>query len=222
MGRGIERMKLFQSDDDRADFVARMAVLARDGHWVVYAWALMPNHFHLVVRTGQRPLFQSMRKLLTGYVVKFNRRHERIGHLFQKGMGYAGAEVARLLRVTTSTVNRLALSAELPEFRQSVNMLWSLRVPHPGPSAPRVRTPRGIRPLVVEALGFVVYSEAYVAWSDTHGATHRAAVMRGARGGRVGRRGTSVSVALSELKPDRLTRGVETRSAAQTSPGWGA
>jgi len=81
MGRGIERAKIFQSDSDWADFVARVAALGRDGHWVVYAWALMPNHFHLLVRTGQRPLFQSMKELLTGYVVNFNRRHKRYGHL---------------------------------------------------------------------------------------------------------------------------------------------
>lgn len=43
----------------------------------------MPNHFHLLVRTGAQPLPQSVQKLLTGYVVNFNRRHKRYGHLFQ-------------------------------------------------------------------------------------------------------------------------------------------
>ncbi len=83
MGRGIERTKIFQTDTDRADFVARLAQRARAGEWAVVAWALMPNHFHLLVRTGDRPLFQSMKQLLTGYVVNFNRRHKRHGHLFQ-------------------------------------------------------------------------------------------------------------------------------------------
>jgi REP element-mobilizing transposase RayT len=83
MGRGIERTKVFQNDIDRNDFLDRVALLCRDGEVVVYAWALMPNHFHLLVRTGQRPLYQSMKKLLTGYVVNFNRRHQRYGHLFQ-------------------------------------------------------------------------------------------------------------------------------------------
>jgi REP element-mobilizing transposase RayT len=83
MGRGIERTKIFPTDTDRADFVERLAGLCRQGHLVVYAWALMPNHFHLLVRTGARPLFRSMKQLLTGYVVNFNRRHKRTGHLFQ-------------------------------------------------------------------------------------------------------------------------------------------
>ncbi len=83
MGRGIERTNVFRDDGDRTDFVNRLAALARAGNLVVYAWALMPNHFHLLVRTGQWPLFRSMRRLLTGYVVNFNRRHKRYGHLFQ-------------------------------------------------------------------------------------------------------------------------------------------
>jgi len=49
----------------------------------VYAWCLMPNHFHLLVRTGRVPLSQVMRRLLTGYATAFNLRHGRAGHLFQ-------------------------------------------------------------------------------------------------------------------------------------------
>ena len=83
MGRGIAHTKVFPGDEDRTDFVNRLAALAREGSLIVYAWALMPNHFHLLVRTGQQPLFRSMRRLLTGYVVNFNQRHQRNGHLFQ-------------------------------------------------------------------------------------------------------------------------------------------
>ena len=83
MVRGIERTALFRDDRDRADFVTRLAALAESGAWVVYAWALLPNHAHLLVRTGPRPLGRSMRSLLTGYAGAFNRRHHRVGHLFQ-------------------------------------------------------------------------------------------------------------------------------------------
>jgi REP element-mobilizing transposase RayT len=55
MVRGIERTQLFRTDTDRADFVARLAALAEQGAWTVYAWALLPNHAHLLVRTGPRP-----------------------------------------------------------------------------------------------------------------------------------------------------------------------
>ena len=49
----------------------------------VYAFCLMPNHFHLLVRTLSMPLSVFMGRLLTGYSVYFNRRHRRAGHLFQ-------------------------------------------------------------------------------------------------------------------------------------------
>lgn len=83
MGRGIEKVRIFKGDSDREDFISRLAGLCRDRYISVLAWALMPNHFHLLVRTGRQPIHKGMRKLLTGYVVNFNRRHKRYGHLFQ-------------------------------------------------------------------------------------------------------------------------------------------
>jgi len=83
MVRGIERRPIFKDPPDRADFVARLAALAEAGALTVYAWALLPNHAHLLMRTGSRPLARSMRSLLTGYAGAFNRRHKRVGHLFQ-------------------------------------------------------------------------------------------------------------------------------------------
>ena len=83
MGRGIETSKIFRTKKDREDFIDRLAELCRSGNWAVYAWALMPNHFHLLVRTGNEPLARSMRRLMTGYAINFNLRHKRRGHLFQ-------------------------------------------------------------------------------------------------------------------------------------------
>jgi REP element-mobilizing transposase RayT len=50
MGRGIERKEIFYSDTDRSDFIDRLAVLVDEGALNVYAWVLMPNHFHLLVK----------------------------------------------------------------------------------------------------------------------------------------------------------------------------
>ncbi len=83
MVRGIEGCRLFRDDRDRDDFVRRLAHLAESGALVVYAWALLPNHVHLLVRSAARPLARSMGSLLTGYAGAFNRRHRRTGHLFQ-------------------------------------------------------------------------------------------------------------------------------------------
>jgi len=83
MGRGIRGVKIFGHKKDREDFLRRLADLVSRDALRVYAWALMNNHFHVLTRTGRQSLSDSMRKLLTGYAVNFNRRHKRYGHLFQ-------------------------------------------------------------------------------------------------------------------------------------------
>jgi REP element-mobilizing transposase RayT len=75
--RGIEKSKIFKDHADRQSFIERI------GDIPCYAWALMPNHFHLLLKTGLTPNATIMRRLLTGYAVYFNRRHRRRGHLFQ-------------------------------------------------------------------------------------------------------------------------------------------
>jgi len=81
--RGIERKKIFRDDTDRDFFVERLGEVLIDTRTDCFAWALMPNHVHLLVRSGSSPLSTVMRRLLTGYAVRFNRRHSRHGHLFQ-------------------------------------------------------------------------------------------------------------------------------------------
>ena len=83
MGRGIERRKIFWNDKDRNDFIDRLAGVVEQGGMDIYAWTLIPNHFHLLCKTKNWPLSTSMRRILTGYVVNFNKRHKRRGHLFQ-------------------------------------------------------------------------------------------------------------------------------------------
>ena len=81
--RWIERGQIFVDDDDRDYFVERLATVLSETTTSCFAWALIPNHFHLLVRTGSVPVSIVMRRLLTGYAVHFNRRHHRSGHLFQ-------------------------------------------------------------------------------------------------------------------------------------------
>ena len=83
MIRGIERRNIFKNTKDREDFLDRLSILLPETRTSCYAWVFIPNHAHFLFRTGQVPLSTLMRRLLTGYVVNFNRRHERAGQLFQ-------------------------------------------------------------------------------------------------------------------------------------------
>ncbi|MBW2058222.1 MAG: transposase [Deltaproteobacteria bacterium] len=81
--RGIERRRIFYNDADRNSFTERLGKVISETRTACLGWVLMPNHAHLLFRTGLVPLATVMRRLLTGYAVSFNRKHLRHGHLFQ-------------------------------------------------------------------------------------------------------------------------------------------
>lgn len=81
--RGIERRRIFRDSKDQDDFLARFGDLIPITGTVCYAWALLTNHAHFLLRTGEAPLAALMRRVLTGYAGRFNRRHKRSGPLFQ-------------------------------------------------------------------------------------------------------------------------------------------
>ncbi len=81
--RGIERRKIFREDADRVNFLGRLGDIVVDTKTECFAWALIPNHAHMLLRTGCVPIATVMRRLLTGYAVSFNRKYRRHGQLFQ-------------------------------------------------------------------------------------------------------------------------------------------
>jgi len=81
--RGIEKRIIVDNQVDREDFVSRMGLIAINTETVIYAWALMKNHAHILLRSSKTGLSKYMRRFLTGYAVNYNYRHQRHGHLFQ-------------------------------------------------------------------------------------------------------------------------------------------
>lgn len=81
--RGIEKRFIFQDHWDKQAFVDRLGRLLIETKTACFAWCLMDNHFHLLLRTGDIPLGKLMNRLLSGHGVYFNKRHDRVGHLFQ-------------------------------------------------------------------------------------------------------------------------------------------
>ena len=81
--RGVDRRDLFRDDADRVAYCGELARVFEEDGAACLAWALMPNHVHLVVRTGPRPLARVMHRLGTRYGRYFNDRHGRVGYLFQ-------------------------------------------------------------------------------------------------------------------------------------------
>lgn len=126
MRRGIEKRKIFLADQDRSDFLSRLAALGEEKWMDIYAWAFLPNHFHLLCRTGEKPLATNMRKLLTGYVVNFNIRHQRHGHLFQNRYKSIVCQeesyLTELVRYIHLNLLRAGIVKDIEELNDS---LWS-------------------------------------------------------------------------------------------------
>jgi len=81
--RGIEKRRIVDDREDRDRFVDRIGELALESGTAIYAWTLLTNHAHILLRSGKEGLSKFMRRFLTGYSVTYNRRHNRHGHLFQ-------------------------------------------------------------------------------------------------------------------------------------------
>ncbi|MGB7631458.1 MAG: transposase [Candidatus Deferrimicrobium sp.] len=81
--RGIEKRNIFLDDSDRIFFLEKVG--ANLSRWGIrcHAWALMPNHFHLLIQSTEGQLPSFMRCLLTVYSKYFNNKHNRVGHFFQ-------------------------------------------------------------------------------------------------------------------------------------------
>jgi putative transposase len=81
--RGNARQDIFANAEDYRIFLAILAKVVERYRWIVHAYCLMVNHYHLMVETPQANLSQGMRQLNGVYTQKHNRRHNRVGHLFQ-------------------------------------------------------------------------------------------------------------------------------------------
>ncbi len=83
MGRGLERRRIFNQADDKNDFLERLGNIVEQSDGQCLAWAIMSNHYHLLIRVGAQPLSKLMSPLLGGYASSYNRRHRRSGYVFQ-------------------------------------------------------------------------------------------------------------------------------------------
>jgi len=86
-GRGVDRMAISRDDDDRVTWLALLERTIDRFDWDLHVYCLMPNHFHVVVETDLCDLSTGLHRLNGVYAQRFNRRHGRVGHLFQERFG---------------------------------------------------------------------------------------------------------------------------------------
>jgi putative transposase len=81
--RGDRREPIYEDDEDRHSFLDVLGTVTEDFNWLCHAYCLMGNHYHLLVETPEGNLAKGMRQLNGLYTQRSNRRHRRVGHLFQ-------------------------------------------------------------------------------------------------------------------------------------------
>jgi len=81
--RGINRQSIFEDEEDYEKFIEIIQKYKEKSGYEIYAYCLMGNHVHLLLKTGKEPLEQVMRRICGSYVYWYNWKYERIGNLFQ-------------------------------------------------------------------------------------------------------------------------------------------
>jgi putative transposase len=81
--RGINRQTIFEDEEDCAQFLEALKRYKEKSDYQVYAYCLMGNHVHLLLKIGIEPLEQVMRRLCGSYVYWYNNKYQRVGNLFQ-------------------------------------------------------------------------------------------------------------------------------------------
>lgn len=123
IARGNEQKAIFRDDWDRAIYLDRLADCRRRFGFFLYAYCLMDNHLHLAIERGSTPVSRIMHNLQSFYGQRFNRRHDRVGHLFQGRYKAFLVEKERyllaLLRYIHDNPVKAGLVAQAADYRWS-------------------------------------------------------------------------------------------------------
>jgi len=83
MLRGNEKRDIYIDDEDRQRFIETLGDRIKKGKYSLYAYCLMDNHIHMLIRESDKSIAELIRRVAPSYVYYFNKKYERIGHLFQ-------------------------------------------------------------------------------------------------------------------------------------------
>lgn len=83
MLRGVNRMDIFLDHDDKAKFLEILGNMNSEGEYTLYGYCIMDNHVHLLIKEEKDPISRTMKRICISYSYYFNKKYERVGHLFQ-------------------------------------------------------------------------------------------------------------------------------------------
>jgi len=132
MSRGDQREPIFLDEGDRHDFLKTLTEACGKTGFLVHAYCLMKNHFHLVVETPEGNLAAGVRWLLSTYSNRFNHRHKRCGHLFRRSHSGQRSHSGHILTYNISmgqSASHLTILHLTPRDRRRRRMATAWRMP---------------------------------------------------------------------------------------------
>ena len=142
MNRGNNKQQIFFDDSDYALFVSALFESCSTYNIVLHSFSLMPNHFHLFFHTTDANLSRFMQRLCTTFVIRYNIKHQRVGHLFQgrfksqvvDSVAYA-CVLSRYIHLNPVNTSRYADSSIEDKAALLKNWRWSSLYYYCNPSA---------------------------------------------------------------------------------------
>jgi putative transposase len=115
MLRGINKQKIFYDKEDHHQFLFTLARVKKEAAITIYAYCLMNNHIHLLLKEGSEPLAHSMKRFGASYVYWYNKKYERCGYLFQDRFKSEPVEDDQYLLVALRYIHQNPVKASLVE-----------------------------------------------------------------------------------------------------------
>lgn len=122
MLRGIDRRYIFLDDSDREKFLYYLFRAKEISEFELYAYCLMGNHVHLLMRENGE-LGDNVKRIAVGYVQWFNNRHGRTGHLFQNRYRSEAIESERYLVAAARYIHQNPVKAKM--VKKAGDYEWS-------------------------------------------------------------------------------------------------
>ncbi|MHB1420234.1 MAG: REP-associated tyrosine transposase [Bacillota bacterium] len=123
MVRGNEKKDIFHDDEDRSRFIETMLRMKEDGNYEIYAYCLMDNHVHLLIKEENDSIQRSMKRICVSYVHYFNDKYQRTGHLLQDRFRSEAVEDDRYILAVARYIHnnpvKAGLASKAEDYRWS-------------------------------------------------------------------------------------------------------
>ncbi|MED4225292.1 REP-associated tyrosine transposase [Neobacillus cucumis] len=111
MWRGVNRQEIFHDDEDCLTFLSIVEKYKLKSELSMYAWCLMGNHVHLLVKEGNEPLSTTMKRIGVSFVYYYNHKYQTTGHLFQDRFRTENVENVRSLLTVVRYIHQNPVKA---------------------------------------------------------------------------------------------------------------